>query len=126
MEDSHTIILNMENHPETGFFGIFDGHSGSICSKYISDLLPKNLDKLNQWNETEISRVVMETDQEFLDSDEYKNKDDGSAGIFTIATYDEINSKYTLLNANIGDSRTVLAQKRNRWILSGYCLYSRS
>jgi len=55
----------------------------------------------------------METDQEFLDAEEYRNKDDGSAGIFTIATYDESTSKYTLLNANIGDSRTVLAQKQS-------------
>jgi len=53
----------------------------------------------------------METDQEFLDSETYKNKDDGSAGIFTIATVEEITGKYALLNANIGDSRTVLAQK---------------
>jgi len=113
MEDAHTIILNMQNHLDTGFFGIFDGHSGSTCSKYVAELLPKNLDKLSQWNEHDITRVVMDTDQDFLDSEEYKNKDDGSAGIFTIASYDESTSKYTLLNANIGDSRTVLAQKQS-------------
>jgi serine/threonine protein phosphatase PrpC len=113
MEDAHTIILNMQNHLDTGFFGIFDGHSGSTCSKYVAELLPKNLDKLSQWNEHDITRVVMNTDQDFLDSEEYKNKDDGSAGIFTIASYDESTSKYTLLNANIGDSRTVLAQKQS-------------
>jgi serine/threonine protein phosphatase PrpC len=113
MEDAHTIILNMQNHLDTGFFGIFDGHSGSTCSKYVAELLPKNLDKLSQWNEHDITRVVMNTDQDFLDAEEYKNKDDGSAGIFTIASYDESTSKYTLLNANIGDSRTVLAQKQS-------------
>jgi serine/threonine protein phosphatase PrpC len=112
MEDAHTIILNMQNHLETGFFGIFDGHSGSTCSKYVSELLPKNIDKLSVWTELDITRVVMETDQDFLDSEEYKNKDDGSAGIFTIASYDESTSKYTLINANIGDSRTVLAKKQ--------------
>jgi len=113
MEDAHIIILNMESHPDSGFFGIFDGHSGSTCSKFVSDVLPKNLDKISQWNDNDIARVVMETDQEFLDAEEYRNKDDGSAGIFTIATYDESTSKYTLLNANIGDSRTVLAQKQS-------------
>jgi serine/threonine protein phosphatase PrpC len=102
----------MEKHPESAFFGIFDGHSGSACSKFISDVLPKNIDKLEQFNENDISNVVMQTDQEFLDSENYKNKDDGSAGIFTIASYDKVNSKYKLLHANIGDSRTVLAQKQ--------------
>jgi len=112
MEDAHIIILNMENHQDSGFFGIFDGHSGSTCSKYVSDVLPKNLDKLTQWNEHEIARVVMDTDQEFLDAEDFRNKDDGSAGIFTIASIDESTSKYSLINANIGDSRTVLAQKQ--------------
>jgi len=112
MEDAHTIILSMEKHPESAFFGIFDGHSGSACSKFISDVLPKNLDKLEQFNEIDISNVVMQTDQEFLDSENYKNKDDGSAGIFTIASYDSATAKYRLTHANIGDSRTVLAQKQ--------------
>jgi len=112
MEDAHTVILKMKNHPMSGFFGIFDGHSGSICSKFVANVLPKNLDKLSQWDEKEIARVVMETDQEFLDAVEYKDKDDGSAAIFTIASYDESTSIYTLLNANIGDSRIVLAEKQ--------------
>jgi len=54
----------------------------------------------------------MDTDQEFLDAEDFRNKDDGSAGIFTIASIDESTSKYSLINANIGDSRTVLAQKQ--------------
>jgi serine/threonine protein phosphatase PrpC len=113
MEDDHSIILSMEKHPESAFFGIFDGHSGSACSKFVAEVLPKNLDKLEQFVESEISAVVMQTDQEFLDSDNYKNKDDGSAGIFTIASFDSTTGKYRLLHANIGDSRTVLAQKQD-------------
>jgi len=113
MEDAHTIILSLDKHPESAFFGIFDGHSGSVCSKFVAEILPKNLDKITQWNENDIARVVMETDQEFLDSEQFRNKDDGSAGIFTIVSYNAAMGKYTLLNANIGDSRTVLAQKQS-------------
>jgi len=115
MEDAHTIILSMDKHPSSGFFGIFDGHSGSTCSKFIAEALPKNLDNKisSQWNENEISQIVMDTDQEFLDAESYRNKEDGSAGIFTIATFDEGTNKYALINANIGDSRTVLAQKQS-------------
>jgi len=111
MEDAHTIILSMEKHPSSAFFGIFDGHSGSACSKYIAEHLPRNIDNLAGFNDADVSNLVMETDQQFLDAETYKNKDDGSAGIFTIATYDSTTNKYTLINANIGDSRTVLGQK---------------
>jgi len=102
----------MEKHSESAFFGIFDGHSGSACSKFVAEFLPKNLDKLDQFTENDISTVVMQTDQEFLDSESFKNKDDGSAGIFTIATFDSTTGKYRLTHANIGDSRTVLALKQ--------------
>jgi len=49
----------------------------------------------------------------FLIRNRTKNKDDGSAGIFTIATYDSNTGKYRLINANIGDSRTVLGLKQS-------------
>jgi len=111
MEDAHSIILSMERHPSSAFFGIFDGHSGSACSKYVAEHLPRNIDNLTGFADSDISTTVMDTDQQFLDSETYKNKDDGSAGIFTITSYDATTNKYTLLNANIGDSRTVLAQK---------------
>jgi len=106
---AHTIILTLKKHPNSGFFGIFDGHSGSACSKYVAEILPTNVDEMVQdfTDELTLRKVVMQTDQDFLDS----NKDDGSAGIFTLATYDETTQKYKLINANIGDSRTVLARK---------------
>jgi len=111
MEDAHSIILSMEKHPSSAFFGIFDGHSGSACSKFVAEHLPRNIDNLTGFPDSDVSTTVMDTDQQFLDSETYKNKDDGSAGIFTIASYDATTNKYTLINANIGDSRTVLAQK---------------
>jgi protein phosphatase len=112
MEDAHAIHLSMENHPDSAFFGIFDGHSGSACSKYIAEKLPENLNVLDAFTDDEVTQVVMDTDQEFLDAENFKNKDDGSAGIFTIASYDKTTKIYSLLNANIGDSRTVLAKKQ--------------
>jgi len=112
MEDSHTIQLSMEKHPDSAFFGIFDGHSGNTCSTFIAEVLHKNIDNLTQFTETEIATVVMDTDQQFLDSDKFQNKDDGSAGIFTIASFDQTTNNYKLINGNIGDSRTVLALKQ--------------
>jgi len=113
MEDAHTLQLSMEKHQNTAFFGIFDGHSGSACSKYIAEKLPLNIDNtLIDFNDLNaLATVVMQTDQDFLDSDQFRSKEDGSAGIFTLATYDETTQKYKLINANIGDSRTVLGRK---------------
>jgi len=112
MEDAHSIHLGMDKHNNTGFFGIFDGHSGSACSKYVSDKLPASVDDLADLTDLDsLARIVMQTDQDFLDAEQFRNKDDGSAGIFTVAIYDETTQKYKLINANIGDSRTVLSRK---------------
>jgi len=112
MEDAHTINLSLENHKNSAFFGIFDGHSGSLCSKYIAQTLPKKIDeKVTDFKDEKLIReIVMEADQDFLDADEFRNKDDGSAGIFTLASCNDDNT-YTLVNGNIGDSRIVLYKK---------------
>uniref|UniRef100_A0A6B2L8Z1 PPM-type phosphatase domain-containing protein n=1 Tax=Arcella intermedia TaxID=1963864 RepID=A0A6B2L8Z1_9EUKA len=114
MEDAHTILLSLERHQNSAFFGIFDGHSGSLCSKYVAQNLHKKLDeKLEDFNDEKLLKeLVMEVDQDFLDSEVYRNKDDGSAGIFTIATHNNETKLYSLVNANIGDSRIVLAKKK--------------
>jgi len=78
----------------------------------MSDKLPTSVDELADLTDLEsLARIVMQIDQEFLDAEQFKNKDDGSAGIFTVASYDESTQKYKLINANIGDSRTVLSRK---------------
>jgi len=112
MEDAHSLVLSMPRHPNCGFFGIFDGHSGSLCSRYISQQLPKAIDEVEDLTDTEtLRKVVMKTDQDFLDSPEFSNKDDGCAGLFTIAIHDSTTNTYSLINGNVGDSRTVLARK---------------
>jgi len=113
MEDAHSIVLSMSSHPNTAFFGIFDGHSGALCSKYVAEHLPPNLDQLEGHDLDAIRKVVIQTDQTFLDSDEYRNKEDGSAGIFTLARADSETGTYHLINGNIGDSRIVLGRKQD-------------
>eukprot|EP01125_Pyxidicula_operculata_P001286 TRINITY_DN11187_c0_g1_i1.p1 TRINITY_DN11187_c0_g1~~TRINITY_DN11187_c0_g1_i1.p1 ORF type:complete len:355 (+),score=81.17 TRINITY_DN11187_c0_g1_i1:84-1148(+) len=115
MEDAHTIELSLPKHNNTAFFGIFDGHSGSLCSKYVAANLYKNFNELDNFdNHDKLSEVVMNTDEQFLTSPEYKFKDDGSAAIFCIISCD--NNQYTVKSGNVGDSRTVLANKEeNGW-----------
>jgi len=124
MEDAHSIHLSLSNHPNTAFFGIFDGHSGGLCSKFVSENLSNNLNQLTHHTDIEeIRKVVMRTDQDFLDSDEFKQKEDGSAGIFTLAALDPQTGKYKLINANIGDSRTILAKKSGDTFTAVACTF---
>jgi len=114
MEDAHCMHLTLEQHPLAAFFGIFDGHSGSLCSKYIAEKLAQNIDKVPDITDQEVlKQVVMQTDEDFLTSPDFRTKDDGSAAIFTICLYDPESKKYTLINGNVGDSRTVLGRKED-------------
>eukprot|EP01126_Amoeba_proteus_P045318 TRINITY_DN5067_c0_g1_i20.p1 TRINITY_DN5067_c0_g1~~TRINITY_DN5067_c0_g1_i20.p1 ORF type:complete len:354 (-),score=74.76 TRINITY_DN5067_c0_g1_i20:172-1233(-) len=111
MEDAHTIVLSMARHSDTGFFGIFDGHSGSLCANFIADRLHNEVDKLDGlFDEKELARVCMECDQTFLEAERYKDNDDGCAGIFSVVKFAD--GKLNIVNANIGDSRTILAKAR--------------
>jgi serine/threonine protein phosphatase PrpC len=123
MEDAHTIVLTMAKHPDTAFFGIFDGHSGSLCSNYISERLYKDVDELQDlFDEKAVARVVMDCDQSFLDSyvtptycthdvysEEFRHNEDGAAGIFSLVQRLP-DGTYKTIHANIGDSRTILAR----------------
>jgi len=110
MEDAHTVMLNLPKHTNTAFFGIFDGHSGDLCSHYLASNLYKEVDELTDvFVEAQVAQVCLNVDQSFLDSEEYKHNEDGSACIFSMAQKLEA-GKYRTLHANIGDSRTILAK----------------
>lgn len=124
MEDAHTIVLKMNKHSDTAFFGIFDGHSGSLCSNYMADRLFDDVDQLpDLFDEKEVARVCMACDQSFLDSyvrynffahwyrEDFKHNEDGAAGIFSLVQVLP-DGTYKTLHANIGDSRTILARWR--------------
>jgi serine/threonine protein phosphatase PrpC len=113
MEDAHTVCLSLPKHTDAAYFGIFDGHSGSLCSIYIAEKLVQAIDDLPSiFDQEELARVCMECDQSFLDAEEFKHNEDGCAGIFSIVQKTE-DGKYNTLHANIGDSRTILAKWRS-------------
>jgi len=124
MEDAHCVLLSVGQHSRSGFFGIFDGHSGSICSRYVAEKLPQNIANCKKLDdETELREVILQTDEDFLTSVEWRTRDDGSAAIFTVGLYDEEKKTYKLLNANVGDSRTVLAKKEGNGFAATTCTH---
>jgi len=112
MEDAHCVVLTLNPHARSSFFGIFDGHSGALCSRYLAERLVQNISKAeNLANLDDLKKIVLQTDEDFLTAVEFRLKDDGSAAIFTIGVYDEETKQTRLINGNVGDSRTVLAKK---------------
>jgi len=110
MEDAHCIILQMETHQNVGFFGIFDGHCGSACSKYCSQNLPKYIDKVQNLEDTnEITNQIITVDNTFMN--DYFG-DDGTTAVFSIVETKETEGgvQYNVRVGNIGDSRSVLGR----------------
>ncbi len=35
-EDAHSVVLEMEGAPKTGFFGVFDGHGGKEVARFTA------------------------------------------------------------------------------------------
>jgi len=124
MEDAHCVHLTVGQHPRASFFGIFDGHSGALCSRYIAEKLPVNFSKAtNLEDKQQLRQIVLQTDEDFLTAIEFRAKDDGSAAIFSVSLYDDQTKSYKTINGNVGDSRTVLARKEGNGYTTVACTF---
>lgn len=104
MEDAHVIFLR-----ETwGFFGVFDGHGGDMCSRFIADRMVEELEKGRPSDDEAITDLMFRLDKEFLDT----GKGSGSTGTFVLASPsdDADSARWSLLVGNIGDSRVLLSR----------------
>lgn len=92
------------------FFGLFDGHAGGRCSKFISSTLPEVLaqDSLFSSNlPMALKRSFHTTNDSFLKIADHQRLHDGSTGICSIIR----NGK--LLVGNVGDCRSLLLSAGN-------------
>jgi len=99
---------------ETHLFGIFDGHAGSLCSSFVSSVLP---DVLRQDISFDINllqslpRAFHSVNDQFLKTAENQRLHDGSTGICCV-----IRGKKVVV-ANVGDCRLVV-------VSGGRCTFS--
>eukprot|EP01060_Flectonema_neradi_P009062 TRINITY_DN1648_c0_g1_i2.p1 TRINITY_DN1648_c0_g1~~TRINITY_DN1648_c0_g1_i2.p1 ORF type:complete len:457 (+),score=73.26 TRINITY_DN1648_c0_g1_i2:730-2100(+) len=107
MEDAHTVMpIDDEGW---GFFGVFDGHCGPLCSKYVADRFPKLIPNYSiPIPDDKLRDLSVQIDNEFLST----MREGGSTGTFMFIKKD--GEKYHLQVANVGDSRIVLGRKRDR------------
>lgn len=114
MEDAHVIHLS----DTWGFFGVFDGHGGAECSKFIAQRIQEELGKLDgpPADDAAMQALALRLDQEYLD----KDMEGGSTATFVIIERSrEISSKFSLRVGNIGDSRVLLGDLKDGCIREG-------
>ena len=105
MEDAHAVHVK-DDH---GFFGVFDGHCGPLCSEYIARRFPEEINKLQVPIKDEVlSKLSLDLDQEFLDT----QLEGGSTGTFIMAQ--KVEETYLLQVGNVGDSRVVLGRRKTK------------
>eukprot|EP00928_Gymnodinium_smaydae_P072055 TRINITY_DN55492_c0_g1_i1.p1 TRINITY_DN55492_c0_g1~~TRINITY_DN55492_c0_g1_i1.p1 ORF type:complete len:501 (-),score=99.05 TRINITY_DN55492_c0_g1_i1:72-1574(-) len=104
MEDAHLIDLR----DDWGFFGVFDGHGGVACSKYVAKSLgEKLLANGCPADDEAVKQLILQVDQEFLDS----AQESGSTATMCIVHKPVNGGKHKLRIANAGDSRILLGRR---------------
>jgi len=104
MEDAH--IIHMADNG--GFFGVFDGHGGDDCSRFITERMKEELVAKGLPANDEIMReLAFSLDQEFLDT----MRPSGTTGTFVIVELPQVDGgKHSLRIGNVGDSRVLLGK----------------
>jgi len=120
MEDAMTIRLRLsEKHPNLSMFGVYDGHRGSRCSKYLEDYLPTVVGELdNPCGEKELTKAMVEFDSKFLSHEDMRQ--DGSTCVFALCQplggAEGCRKGYKVTVCNVGDSRAILIRSNGRMI----------
>eukprot|EP01127_Copromyxa_protea_P007097 TRINITY_DN17018_c0_g1_i1.p1 TRINITY_DN17018_c0_g1~~TRINITY_DN17018_c0_g1_i1.p1 ORF type:complete len:741 (+),score=107.61 TRINITY_DN17018_c0_g1_i1:34-2256(+) len=113
MEDAHLVMIQIENHPGCGIFGVFDGHGGAEVSRYLADNIGQRIAALpDMFDEEALTKVCIDLDEEYLNmvGGPESPKNQGSTAVVTIAKKLD-NGNYKILNINVGDSRIILARR---------------
>lgn len=119
MEDAHTIMMDVKGMSGSAFFGVFDGHGGSLVSQHASGQLIKNIMSTPEFGTGKpenlpeaIRRGFLEFDRETVDLPQISNGVDHSGSTAVTAF---ITPAYYVVG-NCGDSRCVLGRGDGRGV----------
>eukprot|EP00747_Dinoflagellata_sp_TGD_P034060 gnl/TRDRNA2_/TRDRNA2_137028_c0_seq2.p1 gnl/TRDRNA2_/TRDRNA2_137028_c0~~gnl/TRDRNA2_/TRDRNA2_137028_c0_seq2.p1 ORF type:complete len:561 (+),score=138.59 gnl/TRDRNA2_/TRDRNA2_137028_c0_seq2:125-1684(+) len=104
MEDAHLIMP----HDEWGFFGVFDGHGGSACSKFVAQKLREELEKGCPEDDAAVKKMMFGVDQAFLDTEQASGS---TATMCIVHKPEKKGDKHRLRVINAGDSRVLLGRR---------------
>lgn len=113
MEDAHKTILDFVN-PGDGYFGVFDGHAGSMtaewCAQRLHSVLQTNIKRYSsQWQMGAIlAGTFDQVDRLLPQVDDFDNSGATAAIAYIKSSGNTNNGHRTLYTANVGDARIVL------------------
>eukprot|EP00736_Rhodelphis_marinus_P000611 Rmarinus@m.26729 len=120
-QDSYCVHTNFDDDPNEHFFGVFDGHGqyGTPCSNFARDYIPESIKKSEHFK-TDFQRAYREAFVSCNSKMHFKSAtnvsfDDTLSGTTAITIY--IKGK-TIYVANVGDSRAVIAERRNNRLIA--------
>eukprot|EP01061_Rhynchopus_euleeides_P026934 TRINITY_DN4384_c0_g1_i2.p1 TRINITY_DN4384_c0_g1~~TRINITY_DN4384_c0_g1_i2.p1 ORF type:complete len:411 (+),score=107.61 TRINITY_DN4384_c0_g1_i2:879-2111(+) len=109
MEDAHAV----HTKADWGFFGVFDGHCGPLCSVYVADKFPPLIEAQQvPIPDKTLSEISLAIDRDFLST----RQEGGSTGTWMIAQL--IGDTYKMQVGNVGDSRVVLGRRKTKEMVS--------
>mmetsp|Transcript_44929 Transcript_44929/g.103855 ORF Transcript_44929/g.103855 Transcript_44929/m.103855 type:complete len:523 (-) Transcript_44929:217-1785(-) len=105
MEDAHLVF----SRDDWGVFGVFDGHGGAACSKFVAEKFAEDLESNGcPKDDAAVKRLFLTIDKEFLDSEQPS----GSTATMCIVRQPEMpGGKHRLHVVNAGDSRVLLGRR---------------
>eukprot|EP01062_Namystynia_karyoxenos_P042510 TRINITY_DN310_c0_g1_i1.p1 TRINITY_DN310_c0_g1~~TRINITY_DN310_c0_g1_i1.p1 ORF type:complete len:546 (+),score=150.52 TRINITY_DN310_c0_g1_i1:130-1638(+) len=106
-EDAHAMVCNKT----WGFFGVFDGHCGPLCSQFQARRFMESI-KAAQTPVSDqfLTDLCLRLDKEFLQT----QQEGGSTGTFMMAYGTSAGEKYRIQVGNVGDSRVIVGRQRGR------------
>ncbi|MCO5596886.1 hypothetical protein L7F22_050956 [Adiantum nelumboides] len=115
MEDTHTALANFQGKANQAFFGVFDGHGGTLAAQFAAENLARHIAAAieNESNDKDSLRSAMQAgylamDSEFLG----KGLDSGACSISAYVRDGH------LVVANAGDCKAVLCREGKAEALS--------
>jgi serine/threonine protein phosphatase PrpC len=139
MEDEHTMLCDLgpicKDHTGVSFYGVYDGHSGNFCSRFLKQLLVDRVMKLSPnevFTPAAIEKTVISLDKEFLDRP--LERDNGSTCAFALVRElkaDEVvdvtfpapveaqreGQRWLVLCVGVGDSRITLIRRDGSFVV---------
>eukprot|EP01031_Cornospumella_fuschlensis_P034669 gene34669-41983_t len=114
MEDVHRILPQLHDSlPQYSFLGIYDGHGGRQIVDFLENALEERLAK--EINHPDDATIAERVTRSFLITDMESRKlnitTSGATAVVTLLHTNPATGQRSILAANVGDSRAVLATK---------------
>jgi len=108
MEDRYSINGQLNGNTDATFYGVYDGHGGSVAAQFVADNLCNVLlaqKNFHQSTTDALKTAFVEVDKQFEELCQREGISDGTTAVAALVMGN------TIVVANAGDSRAILVQR---------------